>query len=201
MLTNLNPLTRHRSIFGNIQISLSTVSKVGLSIRTSSVPGFQDKSSNPNVITMYDHEYRKIGKTYLFLQIRLLIHLPHPLLRILHAPLRRQPPRQHSINPNLRTLRTRQTPHKMQLRRLGHAIRHTTATRDSPCDAGRHDEDAALRVGVECWCCGAHEVDLLLYVDGVAAVPVVGSGRGEIGESGEAGEALGRGLVIEGQRG
>lgn len=46
-------------------------------------------------------------------------------------------------------LRTSQTLHQMQLRRLTHRIRHTTAPRDNPRNTTRDNEDAAPGVRVE----------------------------------------------------
>lgn len=81
----------------------------------------------------------------------------------------------------------------MQLRRLGHAVRHTRAIRPGPRNRGRDDERAALGVGVEGGESGAHEVRLRTHVDGEAGVPVGVGGRGEVGEGAEARVALGEG--------
>lgn len=82
----------------------------------------------------------------------------------------------------------------MQLRRLGHAIRQAAAARDLARDAGRQDEGAAVRVGVERGQRRADREERRLDVDRETRVPVVDRGRVEVGECGEARVAL-EGLV------
>lgn len=98
---------------------------------------------------------------------------PNNLARCsLTHPFSPQPPGQHSIDANLGALRARQAPHEMQLRGLGHAVRHGTPARVAPRNAGRHDEDAALGVGGEGGQRFFEEEGLRLDVHREARVPV-----------------------------
>lgn len=78
----------------------------------------------------------------------------------------------------------------MQLRCLRHTVRHTTTGGVPSRDTTRHDEHAAIRVGIERRLCLPHEKDLRLDIDGIAGVPVIDRWGIDIREGGEASVAL-----------
>jgi hypothetical protein len=180
-LTNCYRLSRHRGIPRYIDVHLRAILQVRLPIISSHLP---------------IHKPR----THHFLQIRSLLHGLNCLWRVFIAltthqhsspflllksyaahPLREQNPRQHRVDPDLRTLRVRESFHQMQLRRFGHAIWQATARGNLARDAGAHYEHPTVRVSLQGRQGCAENEEWCLDVYGKAGVPVLRGWVVEVG--------------------